>query len=529
MQIIAVEVDGKTIQWNGKAPLRLPAASSCDLVISYVPAPPTERSPGAVRILHQLEGLERDWLDVPCEMRLTAQFNKPPFRTQDVVGTYDFTVKGKSAGWHGTLANSVFTPRRERFVTPADATQALLIAYSGGGPEVVGVYFLADIRLYRLAADGSQTLEKDCSVLPAPDSTAARLNPINWAARDGDTRMAQAIRLRGLNAVGFVDGSPETHTLWRYFEGDDREIQVQPGVSYELEWQELYSVGSGGGAFIKYAQLSPGNYRFRVAAATAEGVPTGAEASVEIYLPPPVTQRTWFWTACATILTALVVGGWRYVAFIRLREQNALQEQRSRIARDIHDDLGSSLTRIAYLGDTLLAHPALASELADPIDRIRSTARELTRSMDEIVWAVDPTKDTIESLIGYLVGQAQELLSGAGVICRLDLPDTLPAESLSAEVRHNILLAFKEALNNVLRHSEATEVSIRFSIHANECELIIIDNGHGFDPAAATSRPGGGNGLNNMHKRLDVIGGRCEMESRPGSGTRLRFIWRLRP
>jgi signal transduction histidine kinase len=153
-------------------------------------------------------------------------------------------------------------------------------------------------------------------------------------------------------------------------------------------------------------------------------------------------------------------------------------------------------------------------------------ASTTTRALDEIVWAVDPRQDTLESFTGYLCSFAQEVLANAGVKCRFDLPDSLPATALSSKARHHIFLAFKEALHNVIRHASATEVRIRLAVGEKETELEIRDNGHGFDTSRTTGRSGGGHGFRNMRDRLKTVGGRCEMTSQANAGTQICFIWK---
>jgi len=167
------------------------------------------------------------------------------------------------------------------------------------------------------------------------------------------------------------------------------------------------------------------------------------------------------------------------------------------------------------------------------MDRIRDTAKTLTSAMDEIVWAMNPKRDTLDGLASYLCEFAQEFLEADNIRCRLDIPSQLPAWLLSAESRHNLFLASKEALNNIARHAQATEVRIALQVSDSAFDLLIEDNGRGFSTeSAAPTTPGvgakaTGNGLTNMRKRLEQIGGSFEITSQPGGGTRIRFALRL--
>ncbi len=153
--------------------------------------------------------------------------------------------------------------------------------------------------------------------------------------------------------------------------------------------------------------------------------------------------------------------------------------------------------------------------------------------MDEIVWAVNPQHDTLDSLVTYLGRFAQHFLSVAGIRCRLDAPLDLPPRALTAEIRHNVFLAFKEALHNVVKHAQATEVRLSLELRPDGFMLVIADNGRGFtwhpgeerapEPADG-QRLAGGNGLRNMQKRLEEIGGCCDWETAPGEGTRAKLV-----
>ena len=149
----------------------------------------------------------------------------------------------------------------------------------------------------------------------------------------------------------------------------------------------------------------------------------------------------------------------------------------------------------------------------------------MTRALEEIVWAVDPAHDSLDSIANYLGRFAQDFLSTADVSCRLDLPVQLPSQPISAEVRHNLFLAFKEALNNVVRHAEAHEVNITLSVTEKDFVLSIADDGKGFSPAPATSSvpTRGGHGLANIRARLAQIGGEAEVSSVVGRGTQVRL------
>jgi len=309
---------------------------------------------------------------------------------------------------------------------------------------------------------------------------------------------------------------------------------------YKLEGLEDQWLEAGTKRLVQYSYLPPGAYTFRVTACNNDGVWNEEGASLSFTVLPHVWQTWWFKAAL------LVVGGGAVAAVAmwaarrrvrrrleQLERQRALERERARIARDIHDDLGSSLTRISLLSQSARAELDDRPAAAADVDQIYTTARELTRAMDEIVWAVNPQHDTLDSLVAYLGRFAQKFLSAAGIRCRLDLPMHLPSWSLTSELRHNTFLAFKEALNNVVKHAHASEVNISLELRPGGFMLVVADNGRGFAwnpqtgqtaPAADGSRPAPGNGLGNMQKRLEEIGGCCGWDTAPGEGTRAKLV-----
>jgi signal transduction histidine kinase len=202
----------------------------------------------------------------------------------------------------------------------------------------------------------------------------------------------------------------------------------------------------------------------------------------------------------------------------RLRQQQALETERARIARDIHDQVGASLTQLALLGELVEADKEDPLEAQGHARQISQTARETTRALDEIVWTVNPSNDTLDGLINYICKHAQDYLGVAGVRYRLDVPTELPKKVISPETRHNVFLAAKEAVTNIVKHSGASEAAIRLCLEPEQFTLEIQDNGRG--PAgqkakAAESR----NGLRNMRKRMEDVGGRFSIGPAPHGGT----------
>jgi len=202
----------------------------------------------------------------------------------------------------------------------------------------------------------------------------------------------------------------------------------------------------------------------------------------------------------------------------RMKMESALADERRRIARDIHDDLGTGLTRISIIADGDSAAPRQPGRMASDLTTIRSVAREMVLAMDQIVWAVNPQNDTLEALARYFAEFAEEFLEPAGLRLRLDLPLDLPGWPLPSRLRHNLFLAFKEALNNAVKHAAAHEVVLTLRVEGRRIRIVVRDDGRGF-----VSPPSAGNGLDNMRARLESLGGTCRITSHPEHGTVVEF------
>ncbi|HTY87234.1 MAG TPA: two-component regulator propeller domain-containing protein, partial [Candidatus Acidoferrum sp.] len=307
--------------------------------------------------------------------------------------------------------------------------------------------------------------------------------------------------------------------------------------NFEADWANV-----GTKRVATYNYIPPGKYSFEVTACNNDGVWNEDSAGLAFEVLPHFWQTTWF-HVLGGVATALAAGGvvW-FDTRRRMRRrlehaerQRDIERERSRIARDIHDDLGAQLTRITMMSESARSEVTDPERAAAGLDKIYHTAREVTRTMDEIVWAVNPSHDRLDSLANYLSRFAYEYLSETEIRCRLEMPLQLPALPVPADIRHNLFLALKEALHNIVKHSAATEMRIELKQESSGLILIVADNGRGFDssglPDRAPPRPGRigrGNGLTNMKRRLAEIGGGCEIASEPGKGATVKFTVPLR-
>jgi signal transduction histidine kinase len=247
---------------------------------------------------------------------------------------------------------------------------------------------------------------------------------------------------------------------------------------------------------------------------------TGMPQRIDLTIPLPTTRQPWFWALIASVVFSLLFSLWHYIASLRHERARALDQERARIARDIHDDLGASLTHIALLGELAQNEIDRPERARGHVDDIFRAARKLTRSVDEIVWALNPSNDTITRFAAYVGDFTQDFLQAARIDCRLDIPADLPDRPLPPKTRHGLFLVIKEALHNIVSHAHAKNVRLAISLAAGQLRISISDDGCGFDPQAPTpNRPGGGHGLANMSQRVEEIGGTLDIQSQPDHGS----------
>lgn len=304
---------------------------------------------------------------------------------------------------------------------------------------------------------------------------------------------------------------------------------------HKLEGLDKDWIEAGARRAAFYGHVPPGQYSFRVSACNAAGVWNPVGAGIQLRVLPYFWQTWWFISIAALAAILGVVTVVRTMEkrrtqrrFKQLENERVIERERARIAQDLHDDLGSSLTQITLLGDLLTQDKDNPAAVASHAGRISQSAAQTVRALEEIVWALRPGSDTIQSLFEYIAHFAVELFPRERIACRLDFPEEVPAYPLQPETRHNIFLIVKEALTNALKHSGATEVRIAAKIRDRLLTIEVGDNGKGFDPGICEPRHSRArNGLNNMRRRATDLGGTLEFETAPGKGTKIRFTMAL--
>jgi signal transduction histidine kinase/streptogramin lyase len=285
-----------------------------------------------------------------------------------------------------------------------------------------------------------------------------------------------------------------------------------------------------------FSYLRPGRYVFRVQSLSAEGT-GGPEASLQLDVGSYFWETNWFLGLAATVAFGLVASLVYWLTRARHRRQiarieavHAIERDRTRIAHDIHDEIGSGLTQLSILSHAAPAAEAGEGEMAGRLREIEKTVTEMTAAIDEIVWAVNPRHDSLESLVSYLSGVVQDFARRVGLHCDIDAPFDLERVEVTAEYRHELYLVVREALQNVAKHAAATEVRFSVQSEADAFVFRLEDNGRGF-PAGTTepkSTAGNGLGLESMRQRIARLGGTLSWANRSEGGAIVEFRVALR-
>jgi signal transduction histidine kinase len=516
--INAVAVQGRPLSWVPGKELSLGAFPG-NILFSF--GPTTNATPPPMRLRYMLEGYDQEWHDGNATMFMLVRFYD---QMGEQVGQQFFDAKGQSAGWNGTPKNSRLTHREETIVVPAGSDKFQVTISSGGPPATVGLFVVQNLTISRLPTTNSPPVV----LLSSPfqeETDPADPNPPGWSRAGTRPSMSTILRLDDPASKAFaihdVDllGHAEWHTLL-----DSSAPHVKSGDKLIMDWNEFYTMG----LVVReahYATLPPGKYRFRVIDVSPLGVATGSEASLVVRVPLPFWQLTWFWATVVGVLIGGTAFGMRYRAWLRMRaemiemrHQRALEQDRLRIAQDIHDDLGARVTQISLIS-AVAQKKAIQDDARTDFDRISRLCREIVSAMYDTIWAVNPENDNLDELVNHVCQKAHEMCQQAQIRCRLDIGELPQQTPLSSQTRHNFMMTVKEAIHNVIKHSRATEVTVRVVVDGKLLDISITDNGCGFQFAAASM----GNGLVNMNRRIRDIGGSCQVDSRPGEGASVRL------
>lgn len=486
--------------------------------------------------LHGFPGLEVRAVHVDREGRIWAGINKrglivgengrwwnPPTSHQALGGSVSAIIEEDSGRlWLGTLSGVLWAQKEE------------LLAWMRAPVSAPPVH-----------------------ALPAGDETGtipvwSGAQPVAWRTRDGDLLFATR---RGVLAIDphrvVLNRTPppvhlENVLVDRRAVDPRVAVRLPPGTRslaidytaptfvqagrvlfrYKLEGYDADWVDAGTRRAAFYGSLPAGDYVFRVVACNSDGVWNETGARLAIVQLPYFYQTSWFAWLLASLLGLIAWGLYRWsnrqlrLKLERLERERAMDNERRRIAQDLHDDLGASLTELGLFAE---AHRRAAAATEEPaLSYLAQRSRTLVSSLDAIVWAVNPANDSLDHLVAYIGELFQELFRASAIRVRMDVAPQIPRLPLSAEERSDIFLTTKEAMNNILKHSGASETLLRVRMHGSDLTITLQDNGRGFDPQAAASA--GGNGLTNMRTRIARAHGRLEWRTAPGQGTEISIV-----
>ena len=298
--------------------------------------------------------------------------------------------------------------------------------------------------------------------------------------------------------------------------------------AYKMEGLDKDWVYTGTRRYATFSHLEPGEYIFRVKGSNNDGVWNEAGTSIKIIITPPWWKTWWFTTFFWLAIVGSVGGTIRFIEIKKLKkkiedleQERALERERIRISQDMHDEVGSSLTEISILSEILKKDINKPEEVETLLRNISERSAEVIENIGQIIWAINPRNDPLDNLVAHLRLYTADYLRKVGIKFRFEIPDTIPAYHLSAEVRRNVFLVLKEALHNIVKHSKANEVQVCVDFLEDNIKIIIKDNGNGF---STDQKSGSGNGLINMQKRIENIGGTFNLESEPMSGTSITVV-----
>jgi signal transduction histidine kinase/ligand-binding sensor domain-containing protein len=279
-----------------------------------------------------------------------------------------------------------------------------------------------------------------------------------------------------------------------------------------------------------YPRLPPGQYEFQFTACNNDGVWNDEPIRFAFEVTPAFWQTTWFRVAAIIIFAGLVGGAVLAAARVRMRRKlarleqaHALERERARISRDLHDDLGARLTQMALLTDLAADDPTAPEQLKFQIKDVAAQARTAVQSLDETVWMVNPQKDTLAHVIEYVARYAEQFFQSMPIHCRLEICRQPPKCMMPGRLRRDIFMLVKEALTNVLKHSQASEVWLHIAVREPLMRITVKDNGRGFEVSSPNAR----HGLDNMRRRAEGAGIKVSVHSQIGRGTRLALRIKL--
>jgi signal transduction histidine kinase len=462
---------------------------------------------------YKFEGLDEDW-----SKQLDTIFLRVVFfnRSGDPTQMKSFPASGRSAGWRKTIDDSEFTTRVEGITVPPEADSFSVTMTTAGPASLVGIYAIRDMRISSMGNAGVTT-----KVLLS-DSKLRDGTKAVWKRSGTHASMASELKpddqKNSSPILLIVDDDINAHADWT------TRIQIPPGIagreSLEIRWQEAYSTGLGGNFTVIYERLPAGKYRFVVEDLSLTGEPLQSGAAISLVVPRVFWKSSWFWGTIALLIALISILVGRYLIRRKIRlhleQERMIFEERRRIALDLHDDIGTRVSHISlvasHAGNTIRHE-----ESSKAFSQISSMSRDLIGALSESVWMLNPNNDDLESLVDFLYRLVNELCRLKNIRCRVDAVFITEKQPIRYEFRHNMSLAVKECVNNVLKHSHATELDMKIGLEKNVLMITITDNGIGITGESRRT----GLGLDSLKCRMKSIGGNCTFDHLAEGGLRI--------
>jgi signal transduction histidine kinase len=522
LEIRSLSVNGQPVPLPLNQKLRLPAAPK-NVSVGFSAA--TNADPATLRVRYKLDGFDENWRQVAGDMGMLVRFIDANL---DPVQETLFKVQGQTEGWTGSLETSAFVHRQATVIAPPGAKGLWIVLTSAGPPNTVGIYALTNLVVTRVRPDGQlpEVLLRWSSDAKC-ELTGSEVLPTDWqrnGLRISMARIAQFGPSQSIKALMLLDNDPNAHAEWTTRK--DAAPAVSPGDRLVLAWDEAYSIGLAGFAAVSYPDLPAGFYRFRLNDLSLTGVPGQLETSLAFEIPLAFWRTYTFRALVLLLFLSGLAGAYRYFVWQQMRRtlaalesQRALEHERLRIAQDIHDDLGARVTQISLVSGLAQGDQTLSEKARADFNNISGMARELVSALYETVWAVNPENDNLDALGNYVCQMVDNLCDKAQLRRRLRVAELPRDVQVSSQVRHNLVLAVKEAVHNVIKHANASELSVYVGWEGTTLTIRVQDDGCGFDAANTAA----GNGLANMRRRLEHLGGTCSIQSERGKGTTVSF------
>ncbi|MES2920274.1 MAG: histidine kinase [Verrucomicrobiota bacterium] len=500
----------------GKPLLLPPGRHRIDLGFGFPPG----LAAGPLAVEYRLEGADENWQPTTLGMAMIAEVLDA---SGTVVSRSSFPVLGESEGWEVELEQSPLRPRAEPLFLPASG-RSLRITLSAGADDTTGRYMVDNVELVIPNNRRVISAWKNGDFSAGESMPMVSGVPANWKREGGEPAIARVIQLKDGKALGLVDADYTNSAEWV-------SIQSLPAIhppssrTAMLRWLEAYGVIGGATYRADFVNVPPGKYLFRAIAAGITPEVVGTDLVLDIEIRSHIWARPWFMPALTAglliLIGLLVLQSYRRRVRGRLAQlelKHAVGSARARIARDLHDDMGTRISVImmnsALVRMSLESDPAIARDRLDSLD---TAARDLVNEMDNLVWAVNPANDTLDHLASHLAGMAQEIFRDSDRPLRIVMPPDLPALPLPSGFRNQVALAVKESLHNVYKHAGPCTIVLELRLAPGELLVSISDDGRGF----LVNQPAEGNGLLNLESRMSDLGGSCSIDSAPGNGTRI--------